>query len=105
MDPANRREAAREAILDAEEGADILMVKPAGTYLDIIRDLRQSTSLPIAAYQVSGEYAQLHAAAEKGWLDLGATRDETLLAIRRAGADVILTYFAEAYARDFSAKK
>ena len=105
MDPANRREAAREAILDAEEGADILMVKPAGTYLDIIRDLRESTSLPIAAYQVSGEYAQLHAAAEKGWLDLGATRDETLLAIRRAGADVILTYFAEAYARDFSAKK
>jgi len=105
MNPANRREAAREAILDAEEGADLLMVKPAGAYLDIIRDLRESTSLPIAAYQVSGEYAQLHAAAEKGWLDLRATRDESLLAIRRAGADVILSYFAEAYARDFAAKK
>ena len=64
-----------------------------------------STNLPIAAYQVSGEYAQLHAAAEKGWLDLRATRDESLLAIRRAGADVILSYFAEAYARDFAARK
>jgi porphobilinogen synthase len=105
MNPANRREATREAILDAEEGADLLMVKPAGAYLDIIRDLRESTSLPIAAYQVSGEYAQLHAAAEKGWLDLRATRDESLLAIRRAGADVILSYFAEAYARDFAARK
>ena len=105
MNPANRREAAREAILDAEEGADLLMVKPAGAYLDIIRDLRESTNLPIAAYQVSGEYAQLHAAAEKGWLDLRATRDESLLAIRRAGADVILSYFAEAYARDFAARK
>jgi porphobilinogen synthase len=105
MNPANRREATREAILDAEECADLLMVKPAGAYLDIIRDLRESTSLPIAAYQVSGEYAQLHAAAEKGWLDLRATRDESLLAIRRAGADVILSYFAEAYARDFAAKK
>jgi porphobilinogen synthase len=105
MNPANRREAAREAILDAEEGADLLMVKPAGAYLDIIRDLRESTNLPIAAYQVSGEYAQLHAAAAQGWLDLRATRDESLLAIRRAGADVILSYFAEAYARDFAAKK
>jgi porphobilinogen synthase len=105
MNPANRREAAREAILDAEEGADLLMVKPAGAYLDIIRDLRESTNLPIAAYQVSGEYAQLHAAAEKGWLDLRATRDESLLAIRRAGADVILSYFAEAYARDFAGRK
>lgn len=104
MDPANRREAVREAILDAEEGADLLMVKPAGAYLDILRDLRESTRLPLAAYQVSGEYAQLHAAAEKGWLDLRAARDETLLAIRRAGADVILTYFAEAYARDYAAK-
>jgi len=105
MNPANRREAAREAILDAEEGADLLMVKPAGAYLDIIRDLRESTNLPIAAFQVSGEYAQLHAAAEKGWLDLRATRDESLLAIRRAGADVILSYFAEAYARDFATRK
>lgn len=105
MNPANRREAIREALLDVQEGADLLMVKPAGTYLDIIRDLREATNLPIAAYQVSGEYAQLHAAAEKGWLDLRATRDESLLAIRRAGADVILSYFAEAYARDFAAQK
>ncbi|MFM9016493.1 MAG: porphobilinogen synthase [Verrucomicrobiota bacterium] len=100
MDPANRREAAREADLDASEGADILMVKPAGPYLDIIRDLRNATRLPVAAYQVSGEYAALHAAAEKGWLDLRATRDESLLGIRRAGADLILTYFAEAWAQD-----
>jgi porphobilinogen synthase len=105
MDPANAREALREVRMDVEEGADILMVKPAGAYLDIIRDLRESTNLPIAAYQVSGEYAQLHAAAEKGWLDLRATRDESLLAIRRAGADVILSYFAEAYARDFAARR
>ena len=105
INPANRREAVREALLDAAEGADLLMVKPAGVYLDIIRDLREATNLPIAAYQVSGEYAALHAAAEKGWLDLRATRDESLLAIRRAGADVILSYFAEAYARDFTARK
>ena len=104
MNPANRNEALREALLDVQEGADLIMVKPAGAYLDIIRDLREATALPIAAYQVSGEYAQIHAAAEKGWLDLRAARDETLLAIRRAGADVILTYFAEAYARDFAAR-
>jgi len=104
MNPANRREALREAALDAAEGADLLMVKPAGAYLDIIRDLRESSDLPLAAYQVSGEYAQLQAAAEKGWLDLRAARDESLLAIRRAGADVILTYFAEAYARDHASR-
>ncbi len=104
MNPANRREAIREALLDAAEGADILMVKPAGAYLDIIRDVREASQLPLAAYQVSGEYAQLHAAAEKGWLNLRATRDESLLAIRRAGADLILTYFAEAYARDYAAR-
>ena len=104
MNPANRSEALREGLLDVQEGADLIMVKPAGAYLDIIRDLREATALPIAAYQVSGEYAQIHAAAEKGWLDLRAARDETLLAIRRAGADVILTYFAEAYARDFAAR-
>lgn len=102
MNPANRREAIREALIDAAEGADILMVKPAGAYLDIIRDIREASQLPLAAYQVSGEYAQLHAAAEKGWLNLQNTRDESLLAIRRAGADLILTYFAEAYARDFA---
>ena len=100
INPANRRESIREAHLDEFEGADILMVKPAGIYLDIIRDVRESSTLPIAAYQVSGEYAQIHAAAEKGWLNLKATRDESLLAIRRAGADLILTYFAEDFAKD-----
>ena len=99
MDPANVREAAREAALDEEEGADFLMVKPAGAYLDVIRELRECTDLPIAAYQVSGEYAMLHAAAERGWLDLRATALESLLAIRRAGADMILTYFARDAAR------
>jgi porphobilinogen synthase len=100
MDPANRREAWREAALDEAEGADILMVKPAGLYLDVIADLRARTALPVAAYQVSGEYAQICAAAARGWLDLAAGRDEALLAIRRAGADLILTYFAEAWARE-----
>ena len=100
MDPANRREAVREALLDAAEGADLLMVKPAGAYLDIIRDVANATDIPLAAYQVSGEYAMLHAAAERGWIDLRTARNESLLAIRRAGADLILTYFAEAVARD-----
>lgn len=94
MNPANPREAIADALLDEAEGADVLMVKPAGPYLDIVRQLRDATRLPIAAYQVSGEYAQIHAAARMGWLDLAATRDESLLAIRRAGADWILTYFA-----------
>lgn len=94
LNPANRREALTEAALDAAEGADILMVKPAGPYLDIIREVRNATRKPVAAYQVSGEYAQLQAAARLGWLDLAATRRESLLAIRRAGADMILTYFA-----------
>ena len=94
LDPANRREARKETILDEAEGADILMVKPAGPYLDIIRDLRERTDLPVAAYQVSGEYAQIHAAANLGWLDLEKIRDESLLSIKRAGADIILTYFA-----------
>jgi porphobilinogen synthase len=100
INPANRREAVREALNDAQEGADILMVKPAGPYLDIIRDIREASSLPLAAYQVSGEYAQIHAAAEKGWFDLKRVRHESLLAIRRAGADLILTYFAESFVRD-----
>jgi porphobilinogen synthase len=95
LNPANRREAIAEALLDEAEGADVLMVKPAGPYLDIIRELRDSTRCPIAAYQVSGEYAQLHAAAKMGWLDLERTRIESLLAIKRAGADMILTYFAK----------
>jgi len=95
LNPANRREAVVEALLDESEGADIVMVKPAGPYLDVIRDVREATRKPIAAYQVSGEYAQLHAAAKLGWLNLAATRHESLLAIKRAGADMILTYFAK----------
>jgi len=100
MDAANRREALREAALDEAEGADILMVKPALLYLDIIADLRTHSRLPIAAYQVSGEYTQICAAGGRGWLDGRAARDEALLAIRRAGADIILTYFAAAWARE-----
>lgn len=94
-DPANRRAILKDALLDEKEGADILMVKPAGPYLDILRDLRESTRLPLAAYQVSGEYAQIYAAAQKGWVDLRKARDESLLSIRRAGADIIFTYFAK----------
>lgn len=97
LNPANRREALVEIALDEEEGADVLMVKPAGPYLDIIREVREETELPLAAYQVSGEYAQIMAAVEKGWLDLERCRNESLLAIRRAGADMILTYFAKAF--------
>ena len=95
LNPANRREALREIALDETEGADILMVKPAGPYLDIIREVRNATNLPVAAYQVSGEFAQLHAAAKLGWLELERCRFESLLAIKRAGADMILTYFAK----------
>lgn len=95
LDPANRRAAFTELALDEQEGADIVMVKPAGPYLDVIRDVRDRTNKPVAAYQVSGEYAQLHAAAKMGWLDLAKTRHESLLAIKRAGADMILTYFAK----------
>lgn len=94
-DPANRRAILRDALLDEKEGADALMVKPAGLYLDILRELREATRLPLAAYQVSGEYAQIHAAAQNGWMDLHKARDESLLSIRRAGADIILTYFAK----------
>jgi len=94
INPANRREAVADALCDEAEGADILMVKPAGPYLDVLHELRGATRLPLAAYQVSGEYAQIHAAAQKGWLDLVRAREESLLAIKRAGADFILTYFA-----------
>lgn len=104
LNPGNRREALVEVALDEQEGADVLMVKPAGPYLDIIREVREETELPLAAYQVSGEYAQLHAAAERGWLDLERCRDESLLAIRRAGADMILTYFARVYAESLQGK-
>ncbi len=102
LNPANRREAQMETLLDEQEGADILMVKPAGPYLDIIRELRDSTDLPVSAYQVSGEYAQIHAAARLGWLDLPKTRDESLLSIKRAGADMILTYFAREVAQNLA---
>lgn len=95
MDPANRLEALREVDLDIEEGADILMVKPAGPYLDIIRMLRDRYPHPLAAYQVSGEYSALVAAGRLGWLDLPRTMMESLIGIKRAGADIIFTYFAK----------
>jgi porphobilinogen synthase len=94
MDPGNAREALREAMLDEAEGADILMVKPAGPYLDVISDLRAATDLPLAAYQVSGEYLMIKAAAKSGWLDEQAAVLESLTGIFRAGADMVLTYFA-----------
>jgi len=94
MDPANAQEAIREVSMDVEEGADIVMVKPALPYLDIIYRIKQEFDLPVAAYNVSGEYAMIKAAAEKGWLDGQAVMLETLTAIKRAGADMILTYFA-----------
>jgi len=99
MDPANSREALREASLDMAEGADILMVKPALPYLDILSAIRRAHNLPLAAYQVSGEYAMLQAAAANGWLDLRRCALESLTAIKRAGADMILTYFAKDAAR------
>jgi porphobilinogen synthase len=95
MDPANAREAMREATLDVEEGADMIMVKPALPYLDIISQLAGEFDLPIAAYQVSGEYSMIKAAAAQGWLDETAVMLESLTAIKRAGADLILTYFAK----------
>jgi porphobilinogen synthase len=99
MDPANRREALREAMSDVEEGADILMVKPGLPYLDIIRELADNFDKPIAAYNVSGEYAMLHAAAQRGWLDYEKVMFESLLSMKRAGAKLILTYFAKDAAR------
>ena len=99
MDPANRREAFREADFDREEGADVLMVKPALSYLDIIRDLRNNYNLPIACYNVSGEYAMIKAAGAKGWIDEKKVMMESLLSMKRAGADLIITYFAKDVAR------
>jgi porphobilinogen synthase len=99
MDPANAREAVREALLDAEEGADIVMVKPALPYLDVIRAVREATGLPVAAYNVSGEYAMVKAAAAAGGLDERAAVLEALTAIRRAGADIVITYHAPDVAR------
>jgi porphobilinogen synthase len=95
MDPANRREAIKEMQLDIEEGADMIMIKPALSYLDLIRDARERFLLPIAAYNVSGEYSMVKAAAKNGWVDGKLVRDEILLSIRRAGADIIFTYFAK----------
>jgi porphobilinogen synthase len=94
MDPANVRECLRESALDEAEGADIMMVKPAGAYLDIIKMLKDNTTLPISAYQVSGEYSMLKAAAAAGYLNERAAVLESLMAIKRAGADLTLTYYA-----------
>ena len=99
MNPANKIEALREAELDTMEGADFLMVKPALNYLDVIHVLKQNSTLPVAAYHVSGECAMLMAACKNGWLDYKRAMPETLLSIKRAGADVILTYFAKDYAQ------
>jgi porphobilinogen synthase len=99
MDPANKREAIREAALDEAEGADYLMVKPALCYLDVIQTLKEHSTLPISAYNVSGEYAMLKAAGEKGWINYERAMPEMLLSIKRAGADIILSYFAKEYAQ------
>jgi porphobilinogen synthase len=99
MDPANGREALREVLQDIGEGADMVMIKPAVTYLDVIARTRDLVDVPVAAYHVSGEYAALKAAAERGWLDERTAALETLTSIRRAGADLILTYYAETAAR------
>lgn len=95
MDPANKREALKEIALDVEQGADMLMVKPAMPYLDVLSDLRRLYDLPTAAYQVSGEFSMIHAAAMQGWLDLERSALESLVSIKRAGADMIITYFAK----------
>jgi porphobilinogen synthase len=102
MDPANAREALREADLDAAQGADMLMVKPALPYLDVLRAVRERFNLPLAAYQVSGEYAMIKAAAANGWIDERRIVDETLLSIVRAGADFVITYFATEVAERLS---
>ncbi|MBF0275375.1 MAG: porphobilinogen synthase, partial [Nitrospinae bacterium] len=105
MDPANSREAIREAYLDIEENADIIMVKPALPYLDIIRMLRDNFDVPIAAYNVSGEFSMVAAAAEKGWLDFDRTMEEMLLSIKRAGADIIISYFTKPLAKKLATGK
>jgi porphobilinogen synthase len=99
MDPANRREALREVLLDIQQGADMVMVKPALAYLDVISDVKERVAVPVAAYQVSGEYSMIKAAAQNGWIDGDRAMEETLIAIKRAGADMILTYFALEMAR------
>ena len=106
QDPANAREAVREALLDVAEGADIIMVKPALSYLDVLARVRDAVDLPVAAYNVSGEYAMVEAAAERGWIDRERAIDESVLSIRRAGADIVLTYWAAEIAeRDETASR
>ena len=105
MDFCNSREAIREALLDEKEGADILMVKPGLPYLDVIKSLRDNTNLPVAAYNVSGEYAMVKAAGEKGWLDAQMVMVESLTAFKRAGCDIILTYFAREMAELLNEKR
>jgi porphobilinogen synthase len=100
MDPANGQEGVREAKLDIAEGADVVMVKPAHAYLDVIAAVKRETGYPVYAYHVSGEYAMLMAAAERGWIDLDRAMNEVLTGIRRAGADMILTYYARQFARN-----
>ena len=104
QDPANRRESILEVELDLAEGADMVMVKPAMAYLDILREVADMSPVPVAAYQVSGEYAMIHAAAERGWIDLEAAMMESVLGIRRAGADQVLTYFAVDVAKKLAAR-
>ena len=99
MDPANRREAINESIADEAQGADILMVKPALAYLDIIRDIKENTRLPLAIYNVSGEYAMLKYAGEKGLIDYDRVLMETMIAFKRAGADIIISYHAKEVAK------
>lgn len=103
MDPPNVREAIREALADVEEGADMIIVKPGLPYLDVIRAVRERVDVPIVAYQVSGEFAMLHAAADRGWIDLTRAMQETAIALRRSGADLLITYFARELAAGLSA--
>ncbi|HEX5069931.1 MAG TPA: porphobilinogen synthase [Vicinamibacterales bacterium] len=103
MDPPNVREAVREAMADVEEGADMLIVKPGLPYLDVIRAVRERVDVPVVAYQVSGEFSMLHAAADRGWIDLPRAMQETAIALRRAGADLLITYFARELANGISA--
>jgi porphobilinogen synthase len=105
MDAPNVREAIREALADVEEGADMVMVKPGLPCLDVIRAIRERVEVPVAAYQVSGEFAMLHAAAERGWVDLPRAMHETALALRRAGTDVLITYFARELATLLQAER
>jgi porphobilinogen synthase len=102
MDPANRREAIREMQHDVVQGADIVMVKPAMSYLDIVRDVAEMSDVPVAAYQISGEYSMISAAAERGWIDRDAAILESLTGIRRAGASIVLTYWAAEVAQRLS---